>query len=199
MSHIDLVALAHHTVAPLLREGDIAIDATVGNGHDTLFLTHCIGDEGHVYGFDIQHSAIVMAQQRLMEHGVASRATLIAAGHETMMEHLPARHCRQVSAVMFNLGYLPGADKRLTTSSERTLQALEAARVLLAPGGIITVVIYTGHPGGREEADAAKQWAAQLDRQCYRIELTIPHARHTPPELLVVRRSPPSPEQKRTE
>ena len=188
MSRIDLVALAQETIAHVLHAGDIAIDATVGNGHDTLFLAHCVGPSGHVYGFDIQHSALANAQQRLSQQGIASRVTLVEAGHETLAAHLPLRHQHAIKAVMFNLGYLPGSEKTVTTSPATTMRALTAACAQLASGGVISVVAYTGHPGGHQETEAIKEWARQLDAHRYDVTVTVPEARHsTPPELIIIR------------
>ncbi len=188
MSRIDLVALAHETVTQVLHAGDIAVDATVGNGHDTLFLAQTVGATGHVYGFDIQHSAIAASRQRLEQKGIAPQVTFMESGHEEMVTRIPQEHRGHIKAVMFNLGYLPGADKSVTTSPDTTLQALIASCSLLAPGGIITVLAYTGHFGGRQEAEAIKQWAHHLDSRHYSITVTIPEARNsTPPELIIIR------------
>src|SRR5512139_923540 len=110
MSRIDLVALSHETVAQTLREDDVAIDATVGNGHDLLFLASTVGSHGHVYGFDIQRSAISTARKRLEQHSVVKQVSLIESGHETLAAYIPVRHQHHIKSVMFNLGYLPGAD-----------------------------------------------------------------------------------------
>lgn len=188
MSRIDLVALAHQAIAERLHEGDIAIDATIGNGHDTLFLAHHVGLSGHLYGFDIQHRAITTAQQRLEQAGIAARATLVERGHEKMVALIPKQHHGRIQAVMFNLGYLPGADKSVITSAATTRRALTAACALLAPGGVITVLAYTGHPGGRHEADTIKTWANQLDQHLYSLAIHIPAAcSSSPPELIIIK------------
>lgn len=190
MSRVALVDMVKERLLSLLREGDAVIDATVGNGHDTLFLAQAVGDSGTVYGLDIQQQALDTTYERLRDAGVAQRASLYHAGHEAMAVILPASLRGRVRAVTFNLGYLPGGDKGRTTGVTTTLAALEQARELLAPGGVISVLAYTGHPGGREEAEAVKQWARLLDEGFYRVALMVPESRNsTAPEWVLIERS----------
>lgn len=189
MSSLSLVQQAHAALAEIILQGDLVIDATVGNGHDTLFLAQCIGEHGSVYGFDIQEVALDEAYRRLMEAGMASRVSLYHAGHEAMMLLLPESLRGRVKAVMFNLGYLPGGDRQRTTSIATTLAALDQAREMLLPGGVISVLAYTGHPGGREEAEAVKSWAAALAPDHYQIQVTIPPGTTgTAPEWILLSR-----------
>jgi len=155
-----LTALAHQRLAAVLAAGDIAIDATTGNGHDTLFLTRQIAPDGQVHAFDIQPQALEATQERLAQAGLAERVTLHLAGHERMREHLPAELAGRVAAVTFNLGYLPGGDHGLVTRPDTTLAALVQASALLRPGGLLSVLVYRGHAGGREEAEAVAGWFA---------------------------------------
>lgn len=153
-----LTELAKQRVAEVLCNGGLAVDATVGNGHDTLFLARQVGPAGHVWGFDVQPDALAAAATLLAEHGIADRVTLVHAGHQDMQAHLPAHAHGRLAAVMFNLGYLPGSDKQLTTGPDTTLAALVAAAANLAPGGLLSVLAYRGHPGGQAEADAVRRW-----------------------------------------
>lgn len=150
---------AHLLLRQTVQAGDWAIDATVGNGHDTLFLSQLVGSDGHVFGFDVQQQALDQAKARLAEH---PQVTLIHAGHETMSRHLPEDALSKIKAIMFNLGYLPGADKTIITKSETTLEAIRQSLDLLAPGGLITLVLYLGHEGGAEEAETVLSFAASL-------------------------------------
>ena len=189
MNAFSLVRQAHAALSALLKEGDIAIDATVGNGHDTLFLARAVGPTGKVYGFDIQAQALDTAYQRLQAEGLADRVSLYHAGHEAMAAALPDTLPGRVMGVMFNLGYLPGGDKGRTTAIATTLTALEQARSFLAPGGAISVLAYTGHPGGREEAEAVKRWAEGLSDAFYEVAVTVPPGIHgAAPEWVWVRR-----------
>ena len=161
---LEWTTLAHRIVATILQPGEVAVDATVGNGHDTLFLARQVGPQGHVYGFDVQEEALVRARRRLEEAGLHERVTLLQRGHEHMAEAVPATWHGRIGAVLFNLGYLPGgSDRTCVTRPETTLPALDAALRLLRPGGVLTVVAYRGHPGGAKEAEAVRQWAEALD------------------------------------
>lgn len=189
MTHPSLVQQAHTALAELLAEGDIAIDATVGNGHDTLFLARAVGVGGTVYGFDIQEQALDTAYKRLQAEGLEGRVSLYHAGHEAMAVVLPESVRGRVKAVMFNLGYLPGGDKARITAINTTLAALEQALSLLAPGGAISVLAYTGHPGGREEAEVVKGWARSLSDDYYQVTIEIPPSlNEAAPEWVWVRR-----------
>ena len=153
---------AHVIVSRYLKEGDLAVDATAGNGYDTVFLAQQVGDGGRVFAFDIQEQALRATAARLEQSGLGSRVELIHCGHEQMAATLPPHSHGRIQAVMFNLGYLPGSDKSTVTRVEHSLPALEQARRLLAPGGIISVLAYRGHPGGLEESLAMKDALATL-------------------------------------
>ncbi|MBK1832744.1 tRNA (mnm(5)s(2)U34)-methyltransferase [Roseibacillus ishigakijimensis] len=146
---------AKEEVAAVLQEGERAIDGTMGNGWDTLFLAERVGPQGRVDAFDVQEAALASTSKRLMRAGLADRCRLHHCGHEEM-----ARFVREpIAAAMFNLGYLPHSDKRVITRGETTLRALAAARDLLRVGGVLCVVCYRGHEGGMAEAQAVWQWA----------------------------------------
>lgn len=190
MKRISLTDTAQALVSQSLKPGAIAIDATLGNGHDALFLAQTVGEAGRVYGFDIQPAAIAASAERLHQHGLRDRATLIQASHAEMAGHVPAEEHGLIGAVMFNLGYLPGADKNLITQSASTLQALEAACRLLAPGGIVTILVYPGHAGGDLEAHAVEDWLQRLDSACYRVDLHLSvHPKPGAPKLFAVYRT----------
>ncbi len=151
--------LAQKLVAEALTEGDVGVDATLGNGHDVLFLAERVGEKGRVHGFDVQKAALEVSAKRLRAAGFSERVSLHLRGHEEMAEVIPEE---KIGAAMFNLGYLPGADKSLVTRAETTLPALEAAFFLLRRGGVLSMVCYPGHPGGGEEAEAVLRWVRAL-------------------------------------
>jgi len=188
MTSFSLVQQAHAVLAERLAPGDIAIDATVGNGHDTLFLAREVGESGTVYGFDIQEAALDTAYRRLQAEGLEGRVSLYHAGHEAMAVVLPESVWGRVAAVMFNLGYLPGGDKQRVTGIHTTLAALEQALSLLAPGGAISVLAYTGHSGGRQEADAVKGWAMSLPADHYQVSIEMPKSLASAPEWVLINR-----------
>lgn len=154
MTYLSLTQLAQQRVAQQLQAGQIAIDATVGNGHDTVFLAASVNSQGQIFGFDIQPPALANTHQRLLEAGLDNQVTLLHNGHERMGTDVPASLHGRVNAIMFNLGYLPGSDKNTVTQPETTTLAIQAATELLAPGGIMSILVYRGHTGGLAEADA---------------------------------------------
>ncbi len=182
-----MTTLAQARVRSALRPGDWAIDATIGNGNDVFFLAHTVGPTGKVYGFDIQDLAHARTNIILGEAGLLARVKLIHTGHEQMLDELPRDWPGKVAAVMFNLGYLPRGDKGVITQPETTLRALDASAICLKRGGVLSVVMYQGHLGGKNETLAVKEWAKQLPPHDYAVEL-IQSGQFTEdaPELLVV-------------
>lgn len=177
---------AHQWAAKALGPGGIAIDATVGNGHDTLFLARQAGPDGQVFGFDIQKQAIVNTYERLLQHNQHHQVKLFHCSHHEMEEKLSDQLAGKVHAVMFNLGYLPQGDHQLITRPDSTLKALEAAIRYLIPGGIATVTLYTGHPGGQTESDQVIQWASEIPSSNYQVMWQQFVNRRQAPSLLII-------------
>jgi predicted methyltransferase len=165
--HFRATEIAHDWLRGRISPGDLAIDATAGNGCDTLFLARQVGAAGRVYAFDIQPAALAATRHLLAAEDLLDRAVLLPAGHEQMARELPGL-TGTVRAIMFNLGYLPGGDKSVITLPGTTLAGLAAALCMLAPGGLITLVCYPGHPGGAAEADSVLDYCRQLDPGIYR-------------------------------
>ena len=152
---------AKEKISTVLREGEQAVDATLGNGWDTVFLAQCVGASGRVFGFDVQEAALHATQKRLAKAEVSERCKLFLLGHEKMADKVSG----PLGAVMFNLGYLPYAGEPVITQAETTKLALGSALTLLRLGGVVTVICYVGHVGGREEAEAVLTWAGELDER----------------------------------
>ena len=157
--------LAAEVFQAAVRPGDRVVDATMGNGHDTLTLCELVGPTGKVYAFDVQPQAVSITRQRLGEAGVLDRAELFCLGHEHMAEKVEG----PVAAVAFNLGWLPGGDKRVTTRWETTRQAVESALSLLKPWGVCVICVYPGHAEGDRERESLTQLLAQLPPQRYNV------------------------------
>jgi predicted methyltransferase len=157
MSEGRVTERAQRLVRGYVGAGDVVVDATVGNGQDTVFLAELVGAEGRVIGFDVQEAAIVETSKRVPED-LGATVDLHCMGHEEMGHMVSGT----VRAVMFNLGYLPGSDHGVVTEPGTTVAGLEAAVELLSPGGVVTVVVYPGHEGGKEEAAAVEEWVAGL-------------------------------------
>lgn len=175
--------LAHFLLRQKIKSGDLVIDATVGNGHDTLFLAERVGVSGRVLGFDIQEDALTQAAQLV---GLLPQVSLVHAGHETLSQHLSTGD--EAAAVMFNLGYLPGGSKDITTRAETTLAALEQALEAIRAGGLVTVILYCGHEGGESEAGAVRTFLQRLPGAYVVNRYARLNAQAPAPELVVVER-----------
>lgn len=152
---------AKHLLSVSIEKGEVAVDATAGNGHDTLFLAELVGENGHVYAFDIQQEAVDATLGQLRENGLEHRATVILDGHE----HIDKYVTRKIAGAVFNLGYLPGADHGIITKGETTIRAIESLLHLLKINGLIVLVIYHGHEGGKEERDAVIDFVSLLPQK----------------------------------
>lgn len=158
---VDLKELHKHFVRQHLREGDVAVDFTMGNGNDTLFLSQTVGASGRVYAFDIQQQALTATRERLIAAGAPENYTLICASHHRVREFVR----EPIRAGMFNLGYLPGSGRKaVTTLRETTMPAVEAALELLSPDGVLLIAIYPGHAEGAAEGDMLRDYLSTLSR-----------------------------------
>ena len=157
---IDLLQLHKYFILNHLREGDIAVDFTMGNGHDTEFLSKTVGESGHVYAFDIQASAVESTRKNLEAAGCPQNYTLINASHHRVKEFVD----RPFKAGMFNLGWLPGGDKSITTMRETTMPAIAAAIDLMDRDAVLNVAVYPGHEEGDAEGKMICDYLATLSR-----------------------------------
>jgi hypothetical protein len=157
--------LAHLVMRQFLHSGDRAVDATCGNGHDTLLLAGLVGPTGKVWAFDIQEEAIRLTGQKLNTACMDERVELILGGHETMADYVSV----PVSAIIFNLGYRPGGDHGIITRPETTLSGLEQALQLILPAGILAITVYPGHCGGDSEERIVSNWSASLDQRSFHV------------------------------
>ena len=179
---------AHEKIAAVLEPGESAIDATAGNGHDTLFLCQIVGPTGHVYALDIQQQALDQTADQLAQVEFTN-CELMCHDHSQLAEIIPLNCHQQIGAIMFNLGYLPGGDHTKITQQHSTLTAIKAASNLLRPGGILTILAYPGHPGGVEETTAVSDWMDGLDGNKYKTEIYFASSESTrAPRLFVLRK-----------
>ncbi len=189
MKRISLTESAHDCIREHLLMGDVVIDATLGNGYDTLFLAQSVAASGHVYGFDVQATALAATTQRLQQHNLQDRVTLYQTSHANMREHISADLLGSIKAIMFNLGYLPGADKSIMTQAESTLQALSLACEFLSAQGVMTILAYPGHVGGDLETRSVEDWLSRLDAERYVVESIFSHQHQAAsPRLFVIRK-----------
>ena len=158
---VDLMGLQKRFILEHLGEGGVAVDFTMGNGNDTLFLSKTVGESGRVYAFDIQEEALTSTREHLVSEGAPENYTLICASHQRVREFV--REPR--NAGMFNLGYLPRSGRKaVTTMRETTMPAVEAAIEMLTPDGVLIIAIYPGHEEGALEGEMLREYFKTTSR-----------------------------------
>ncbi len=187
MFALEKIALLAHTYLDMvIKEGDTVVDATAGNGFDTLFLAQKVGPQGNVYAFDIQENALAVTADILRENKISNRVTLIGESHTCISEHINV----PLAAAAYNLGYLPGGDHSIVTRAHTTCESIKQALALLNPGGLITITLYPGHPEGRREKEMLIPFCENLSPSEYTALHTERLNRQTPPpELLIIQKS----------
>lgn len=195
----NILTWTHRLLGEVLAPGALALDLTAGNGHDTLFLARAVGPQGRVVAFDIQEQALANTAARLASEDFAVHrgvrrdgegallpgAHLVAGCHASLKGHLE----EAPQAAVANLGYLPGGDHGVTTAVKTTTDALCQAMELLAPGGRLAVVVYTGHPGGAAEGAAVDALFAALDPKGWEVlRMEVPNRLRSPYLLMACKR-----------
>lgn len=174
-------------ISEYVTEGDTAVDATAGNGHDTLALARLVGRTGKVYAFDVQESAIENTKALLEKEGFFDRCELILGSHHLMVDSIPECCRGKIAAVVFNLGYLPNGDKSVTTHAMTTLPAVEQALELIRPGGVVAVTMYGGHLRGTAEKEELLRFSEELPSKIYHAAyISLINQKNLPPELLLI-------------
>lgn len=178
------VNLSHHCIQRVVSPDDTVIDATCGNGHDTLFLAGLV-TSGRVLAFDISPRAISNTAKRLEQNGLSDRVGLFQDDFRNLASYVTS----PVAAIMFNLGYLPGAPRETVTNAECSRQAIQTAVSLLRPQGVMTIVCYPGHAGGAEETEEVLAITGILDQKEFEVlKVKFINQAHHPPLLVVVQR-----------
>ena len=169
----------------IIQKGDVVVDATMGNGYDTIYLANLVGSEGKVYSFDVQEEAIKSTSKKVERDSLQDRVKLILDGHENIDKYIN----EEVSCVVFNLGYLPRAKHCIITKPETTLTAIQKSLNLLKPHGIISIAMYTGHEGGMEEKDEVCNYLNSLDQNYFNVlHMNFTNQINNPPQLILVER-----------
>lgn len=173
-------------IRPALGNGCTAVDATAGNGQDTVFMAEGVGPDGRVYSLDIQEEALSNTSRLVSGRGMSERVTTILGGHQ----HMDSLVVAPVDAVMFNLGYLPGGSRKVVTAPDTTVAGIRAALSIIRPGGRISIIVYTGHPGAPEESLAVAELLSGLDEREFFVQRMVFWNSHKEsPELYFVTRA----------
>ena len=184
-----LTVKVHTILTNHLHEGDLAIDATAGNGYDTLFLAEQVGSYGKVTAIDIQDCAIRSTREKLESAGLIDRVRLVSEDHATALRELMVNDREKIAAITFNLGYLPGSDKSIQTNAESTKEALAASIQLLAPGGYLCVTAYRGHSGGTAEAKTVEAFMRKSQMEGHAVDCHEPESSNSPPILWLLKKN----------
>lgn len=170
---------SHFLLQECVTHGDHVIDATAGNGHDTVFLAQLVGDSGHVYAFDIQQEAIQATQKRAISLGL-HHISYFVASHASISNYIA--DTIPIKGAIFNLGYLPGSDKSIITRATSTIQAIQAILPTLSKKGRIVIVSYYGHEGGIEEKNALISFLSSLPQKEWSVlQYQFINQVHSPP------------------
>ncbi|GAV22355.1 tRNA (mnm(5)s(2)U34)-methyltransferase [Carboxydothermus pertinax] len=184
-----ITGLAHLYLQEVVQAGDVVVDATAGNGNDTLFLAELVGKSGKVYAFDIQEKALKITKEKLAEAFLEERVTLILDSHENIRQYVFS----PIKAAVFNLGYLPGGDKKVVTKPKSTIAGISECYKLLELGGIIAITVYVGHPGGEEEKILLEELGQKIpDREGFVVKHEYLNRPQSYPKLYIIgkRRNP---------
>jgi len=182
-----ILPFAKQLLEKAVSKGDIVVDATIGNGHDTVFLAKLVGETGKVYGFDIQEQAIINTRERLMTENLVEQVTLVRQGHQHINSVISDEHKGTLSAAMFNLGYLPGGDQTIITVPDTTISAVQQLLSMLRPEGIIVIVIYHGHEEGQIERDALMTFVKTIDpRDAHVLQYQFINKNNYPPYIVAI-------------
>lgn len=180
--------ISHKVLERALKKGDVVIDATAGNGYDTEFLSKLVGETGVVHAFDIQEMAIRNLEFKIKEKNI-NNIELYLQSHADMKRVLEGKNVQtgSVSAVVFNLGYLPGGDHSIATRYETTIAAIKQSLSLLKTSGIITLMIYSGGDTGYEEKNEVLEYLYNLENRSYKVlKFDFINQPNDPPILVVV-------------
>lgn len=187
MKLLRVLPFARELLQTAIKQGDIAIDGTAGNGHDTLFLANLVGSHGFVYSFDVQKEAIEATKKRLKENDALQSVTLIHDGHENIRKYLKREHEGKIAGAIFNLGYLPGSDKSIVTKPQTTIQAVEEILSQLKKEGIVVLVIYHGHDGGKIEKEELLNYTKKLPQNEFHVlKYEFINQKNNPPFIIAI-------------
>ncbi|MEW9079319.1 tRNA (mnm(5)s(2)U34)-methyltransferase [Terrisporobacter glycolicus] len=167
----------------IIEKGHVVIDATMGNGYDTVYLGNLVGETGKVYAFDVQEEALTSTRKKVIRDNMEDRVELILDGHENLDKYVK----EDVSCVVFNLGYLPRAKHMVITKPETTLEAIKKSLELLKANGVISIAAYIGHEGGLDEKNYICEYLDNLDQKQYNVlRMEFTNQINNPPQLILV-------------
>ena len=185
MSFMQGVEFSHWLFNNHIEDNKLFVDATCGNGKDTLFLAENVDKNGKIYAFDIQKDAVGITKNKFKNIDYKFDIEFIVDGHENIDQYIQ----KEIDGIIYNLGYLPGSAKKIKTEKATTIKSLQKAIDLLSKGGLIVIVIYTEHEGGSEEKEAVLEFASQLDYKKYNVlHYHFINQKKNPPEVIGIKK-----------
>lgn len=171
----DISEISHYIIDKFLENKNIAVDATLGNGHDTDFLAE---NFKKVYAFDIQKCACDSYEDKNKEN-----VQVVNNSHEYIKDYV----LENPDCIMYNLGFLPGGNKEITTMHESSLKSIKDGLEILKSGGIMSVAIYRGHDEGKVEENIIIDYVKRLPKDKYGVmEHCFLNRSETAPILLII-------------
>ncbi len=183
MKSYQITEWCHHFLSEQIQPGDFCIDATMGNGHDTFFLSKQTGPTGTVLAFDIQQIALDSTRKRLKEGNAPDNVQFILDSHSNLSTYAKSN---TVSCIVFNFGYLPSGDHTISTTKETSIPAITQGLDLLKKGGLMSLCIYSGGDSGFDERDALLEYLKTLDSKKYLVILSCYYNRPNNPPIPVL-------------
>ncbi|NLY44522.1 MAG: methyltransferase domain-containing protein [Tissierella sp.] len=183
---INTISISRDIFKSYINEGNVVLDATTGNGNDTLDLARLVGYKGKIYGFDIQSIAIENTKRLLTENNQLENVVLINDSHVNIDKYID----EPLDLAIYNLGYLPKGDKNIKTDAENTVLSVSKALNLLKGNGILVIISYIGHPGGLEEKEALEKMLNGLNQKEYNVlKNEFINQKNFPPLLYIVEKA----------
>ncbi len=185
LSHIDL---AHSLWLKHLRPGNNVIDATCGRGKDALLIAKNIlsNETGKLVCMDIQDDAISSTKNLLKDHLSPQQFQRVEFCQQSHIEFPQFLETIPIHLIIYNLGYLPGGKKSITTMTSSTLLSLDNALKIITPGGLISITCYPGHDEGLKEYQKIILWTEELDKNLYKSAHYRSISHPTAPSVLFV-------------
>lgn len=179
------VEFSHWIFKNFIENNTIFVDATCGNGNDTLFLKELIDSKGKIFAFDIQKNAIEITKNKFKNQDYNFDIEFINDGHENIDYYID----QKVDGIIYNLGFLPGSDKHIKTTKDTTIKSLKRSIEILAEGGLIVLVLYSEHEGGSIETKAVLNFASNLDYKIFNVlHYHFLNQKKTPPEVVAIKK-----------
>lgn len=183
-----IINFSHYLLEESVKKGETVIDATCGNGNDTLFLSKLVSEKGHVLSFDIQEQAIQNAKQLITNHH-RDNVSFILDSHAHVTKYVTPEMKGEIGGAIFNLGYLPKSDKTIITQGCSTITAIDAMLQLLKKDGLVIIVVYHGHEGGKAEKETVLKHVSNFDQKHYQVlRYGFINQKNNPPFILAIQK-----------